>query len=65
MKLILPQKKKPVPQATPSQETLKDLDRRTLDGLLGEADSAVLTQVQEAQARIRTQSLTWTAWRGI
>lgn len=56
-----------VPQATPSmdtlsvppetlerifQECLADLNRRTLQGLFGEANPAMLAQVNEAQARV-------------
>lgn len=67
MKLTLPQKKKPVHQVTPSmdtlpitgevlacifQECLNDLNRRTLDGLLGEADPSKLDHAQETQARV-------------
>lgn len=45
----------PVPHETLEtifQETLNDLNRRTLDGLLGEADPSKLFRVQEAQARM-------------
>lgn len=66
MRLILP-KKKPVPQATPSMDTLpvtpetleciygevlNDLNRRTLDGFLEGANPDMLTRVQKAQAGV-------------
>lgn len=34
------------------QEVLEDLNRRTLEGLLGEANPAMLAQVNGAQARV-------------